>query len=117
MCMISHFRTINGYTNLGVCYKIIANIDSAEIMYEKALLIAREHGFDTKQALVIGNLATIKSTQGKLTEALDLLNESLRINEKNEINDAIARDLTNIGTIYSDLDEFEESIGLLCKIS
>lgn len=99
----------NIYGNIGIIHIIQENYIEAEENLIKSAEIYKELGGTDNSALI--NLGILKRRQGNFPEAIDLYMESLEIAERNKDERSMAYSLSNIGTIYyymQDYDKFFE---------
>lgn len=97
--------------NLGLIYRRKGELDKAEELHIKALVIQEKIGLSENIALTYGNLGLIYQTRGDLNEAEEMHNKSLEIEKKLGRLEGMANQYGNLGLIYhtrGDLNKAEE---------
>ncbi|MCP4399865.1 MAG: CHAT domain-containing protein [bacterium] len=103
----------------GYCYYQLCQYSEALKLYERALDLARNLGWDFGTAPVLRNLGRIYEAWGQYANALDYFEQALALHRQSGHDADIARDLNNIGRVYkawgqyaNALDYYEQSLGL-----
>ena len=99
------------FCNLGLIYQKRANLDKAEQMFRKSLMIEKKLGRLKGMASDYGNLGGIYLRKDDLDRAEQMLKKSLEINEKLGQLENMAMDYGNLGAVYqtrADWDKAEE---------
>jgi len=97
--------------NLGIIYRRKGELDKAEEVHIKALVIQEKVGQLENVALTYGNLGLIYQTRGELDKGEEMHNKALQIDKKLGLLEGMANQYGNLGLIYQirgELDEAEE---------
>ena len=101
------------YGNLGLIYYTRGDLDQAEEMHQKALLIEEKLGRQEGIAAQYGNLGLNYQDRGELDRAEEMLKKALAIQERRGLQEDIAIHYGNLGLTYQkrgDLDRAEEML-------
>ena len=99
------------FGNLGILYKTLGNLDTAEEMYGKSLAISEELGHKEGMAKQYGNLGILYDIRGNVDAAEDMHRKGLSIDEELGRKEGMASDYGNLGNLSltrGDLDTAEE---------
>jgi tetratricopeptide (TPR) repeat protein len=99
---------------IGFTYELL-NLDSSLKYTQAGLALARDRNYPWGETMLMTDLATILREQGKLAESLELLFNSLKIAETNNITSEIARGYRRLSDVYLDLKSFPKAIEYLSK--
>jgi len=99
----------NLYTNLGLVYKNLNQLDKAEVNHRLALETFQKLGMRQLVASSMGNLGAVLQIQGKTDEAEDLFVESLELNRQIGNKRRIASDFTALGSLSLDQMRFAQA--------
>lgn len=90
---------INGdvYTNLGLVYKNLNNLDLSEKYHQQAITFYQESGNVQMEALALSNLANVYQVRKKNDEARALYLQAIQINQKIGNERRLASDFSNYG--------------------
>jgi len=100
--------------NIGFIYETL-DVDSSLKYSEAALALARRKGYAWAESRMLASLSGVMRQQGKFAEALDLLFNALKIAEKNNITNQIARCNRRLGLVYFDLENFPKALAYYQK--
>lgn len=90
----------DSYNNIGLSYKLLGKLDSAEYYFEKAINMADSLGIKDKYSIALNNLGTLFFDSENFDKALDLFNRAVKISEETGDVRAIAFYQNNIAAIY-----------------
>ncbi|MFC1890597.1 tetratricopeptide repeat protein, partial [Thermodesulfobacteriota bacterium] len=89
------------YGNLGILYKTRGDLEQAEVMHRKALVIDEELGHKEGMAKDYGNLGNLYNIRGDLEQAEAMYRKSLVINEELSRKQGMASNYGNLGILYN----------------
>ncbi|MGK2864699.1 MAG: tetratricopeptide repeat protein, partial [Chitinophagaceae bacterium] len=101
-------------TDIGFVYEVL-NADSSIKYTQAGLVLARQHGDASAEAVLMTNLGSVLRQKGKLAEALDLLFKSLKISETKNTTKQIARTYRRLADVYFDLENFPKAAEYLSQ--
>jgi len=88
------------YSNLGICYKNLNQIDSALFYYSESLKIKRQIGDSAGIATLGINMSSLLVQQKKYSEAKELLDYNLDYHTRKQELDDLWHDNLNLSTVY-----------------
>jgi CHAT domain-containing protein/tetratricopeptide (TPR) repeat protein len=89
-----------GLNEVGIGYRHLGRYTDAVRAYEEALGIFREMGNPVGSAMVLYNLANIRSATGEVGQAIQLLTESLRLTEQIQHPQGMGLNHNNLASVY-----------------
>ena len=89
--------------NLAICEQTVGNIDTASLVYSKALQLAKLMDNSLSCAYVYANMAIISYQKGDFISALDYYYHSRKISKDLGMRQMEIQASTNIATIYSEI--------------
>ena len=93
------------YGNIGVLYDLLDDLDQSMAYYEKSIAIGEAIG--KKQVSLILNIALLKIKKKEFEEALDMLNEYLKLNQEEGRQSYQLLALQNISHCYIEMGQYE----------
>lgn len=107
-----YFKTLYAgcLINTGYYFRVIGEIDSALLFYEKSLKAYSELDVKEGIAYCFNNMGVIYDNQGNLEKALECYHGSLKIQEEIKDDEGIANSLSNIGEVHRTQGEFEKAL-------
>ncbi|SDA48714.1 Tetratricopeptide repeat-containing protein [Algoriphagus alkaliphilus] len=99
----------NLFTNLGLVYKNLNELEKSESYHRKAIELYRKEGYKQMEASSMGNLGAILQIQGKKSEAGTLFLEALRLNKEIGNKRRIASDFTALGSLFSENKDLDKA--------
>lgn len=99
----------NTYLKLGEAYRFI-NIDSALYYNARALNLAKENTLDQIHNTALTNKGLFLCEKADYSNALNLLEQSLRMSEERKDSNLVAITTRIIGSVYLRLEEYEKAI-------
>ncbi|SEG35296.1 tetratricopeptide repeat-containing sensor histidine kinase [Algoriphagus boritolerans] len=96
----------NLFTNLGLVYKNLNELEDSEAYHRKAIEHYRKEGYKQMEASSMGNLGAILQIQGKNEEAENLFFDALKLNKEIGNKRRIASDFTALGSLFAEIKDF-----------
>jgi len=87
----------------GISYDLNGKYDSAIIMYDSALIMAKKYGFKADQGSIYNNYSIVYSIMGQLELSLDYCMKALDIFEESGDSSNMAKVYNNLGSRYSEM--------------
>ncbi|MFN8431592.1 MAG: tetratricopeptide repeat-containing sensor histidine kinase [Spirosomataceae bacterium] len=97
------------YSNLGICYKNLNQIDSALFYYSESLKIKRQIGDSAGIATLGINMSSLLVQQKKYSEAKELLDYNLDYHTRKQELDDLWHDNLNISIVYRLTNDIKKS--------
>jgi len=98
----------DSFNIIGIWYLFInGQYDSAQIYFEKSLIIKHELNDETGKAKIYNNMAIIKRREGDLSGSLDFYLQAISINEKTNSIDLLSSNYLNVGILYESMGYYE----------
>ncbi len=85
---------------LALCFRNMNKTDSAMLYFNKAMKMAQDENEEIWVGIISGNIADIHFSQGRLNEALLLLNQNIHISRKLKDYGDLSNALTRLGEIH-----------------
>jgi two-component sensor histidine kinase len=89
---------------------MLGHLDAANISFDEALTVAKEHNFNKMEAEAYGDLGNLWIKKGEVKQALSCHLRSDSIAKKHDFKIAKARAKINIGEIYETNGEYKKSL-------
>jgi signal transduction histidine kinase len=97
-------------SNLGICYRITGQFDSAARYLRNSYLLAEREGHLQSQALTMISLSSLMSNFNQYDSSITLLKHAIPILEKLQDSIAIANAYNNLGNKYSTLGDYGSAL-------
>jgi serine phosphatase RsbU (regulator of sigma subunit) len=91
-------------------YRVIGNMDTATLLGNQGLALARQANYKRGEAGCNTAVGLVFWNEGNYTAALDYFLTSMKIDEKIGLKRGIGTNSVNIGNIYSDQQEYDEAL-------
>jgi tetratricopeptide (TPR) repeat protein len=105
----SQYLIAQSLNNLGLCYRVLCDVERARRHYEQALEVMNKINDRGGKAYVLTNVASLERLLGNLAEALSLCYQALDIYFDIKDRWGEGSVLRNIGILYSDLGDPEKA--------
>lgn len=97
------------YRNLGVAYYMMSNFDTAMLYFDKAITKAKQAKNDLLEAKIIFAKANVHNVKAEYTQALALYLKARPVFEKEGLKERLRAVVGNIGSMYSNMHNFDEA--------
>lgn len=104
------YHLAKSYNIKGIIYDNISKWDSAMLMYDKAIKIAMDGGYEILVASALNNKGLIEWNRGNNKQAVEYYQQSLAIFEKLKSEQGIANNLNNIGLIFWEQQSYADAL-------
>ncbi|MEZ4649400.1 MAG: tetratricopeptide repeat protein [Candidatus Eisenbacteria bacterium] len=94
---------------LGNAERRLGNVDSARVVYETALGIARETANPRLEATLTSHAAILAASQGRVTDAMEGMKASLELARRNGDRILEGNNLGNLGVLYATQGKLDEA--------
>lgn len=108
-------ETGNAILNIGVCYDIKGNYDSALIKYQEALDLAEQYQLVQLQGDIYNNFSITQAVLGNMEESTSSALKALAIFEEANDSTRIAKIYNNLGARYSEMGNDDEALAYYQK--
>jgi len=97
------------YRNLGVAYYMMSIFDTAMLYFDKAIIKAKQAKSDLLEAKIIFAKANLHNVKAEYTQALALYLKARPVFEKEGLKERVRVVVGNIGSMYANMQNFEEA--------
>ncbi|HEY9115623.1 MAG TPA: adenylate/guanylate cyclase domain-containing protein [Bacteroidales bacterium] len=101
--------------NMGICYDIRGNFDSALNKYQEALDLAEKFDLIKLQGDIYNNFSITQAVLGNMEESTSNALKALAIYEETNDSTLMARIYNNLGARYSEMQNFDEALAYYQK--
>jgi adenylate cyclase len=111
----NHLQTGKAILNIGVCYDIQGNYDSALIKYQEAMDLAERYQLIKLQGDIYNNFSITQAVLGNMEESTSNALKALAIYEATNDSSRMAKIYNSLGARYSELGNDDEALAYYQK--